>query len=104
MIKIMDKEWMIMRKTWTKDRMKMLMIIIINNKTILMMKDMGSILELISLRVMLVTLLDLLALLRINGKTPIGNGTNMFKRKEEESAILKVSMTLKKLCSGVLSI
>jgi hypothetical protein len=38
LVKIMDKEWMIMRKTWTKDRMKMLMIIIINNKTILMMK------------------------------------------------------------------
>ena len=38
MKKIMVKEWMKMRKKWTKDRMKMLMIIIINNKTILMMK------------------------------------------------------------------
>lgn len=38
MIKIMVKEWMKMRKKWMKDRMKMLMIIIINNKTILMMK------------------------------------------------------------------
>lgn len=38
MKKIMVKEWMKMRKKWMKDRMKMLMIIIINNKTILMMK------------------------------------------------------------------
>jgi len=34
----MDKEWMITKMIWKKDRMKMLMIIIFNNKIILMMK------------------------------------------------------------------
>ena len=38
MKKIMDKEWMKTKMTWKKDRMKMLMIIIFNNKIILMMK------------------------------------------------------------------
>jgi hypothetical protein len=36
--KITDKEWMKTKMTWKKDRMKMLMIIIFNNKIILMMK------------------------------------------------------------------
>ncbi|MFN9901092.1 MAG: hypothetical protein ACK55Z_20390, partial [bacterium] len=34
----MDKEWMKTKMIWKKDRMKMLMIIIYNNKIILMMK------------------------------------------------------------------
>ena len=68
MKKITDKEWMKTKMIWKKDRMKMLMIIIFNNKIILMMK--------------IIMRMTLQILMRMRKKkTPIINKNNLIFNK-----------------------